>query len=195
LVAMWTDRLSTVFAVLSLAAAALVIVAAWSIVAGRRSPLNPAGRILARLRRSALWLAWLTAATMTFGSLYFALGSEYFSLDYDRFFPNTLGWYQCICVIPLSVELLIAAKIDDRTIWQYAAVPVLVGAVLAVYNAQLQAFNSPAADGTVADDGARRVIWKFGFVSMPLMAVIGFALIATMLFAATTKRGEVTNAH
>ena len=119
------------------------------------------------------------------GSLYFALGAEYF--DFPRkYFPNTLGWYQCICAIPLVALLLVAAVHRDVKVWHYAATPVVVGAVFAAYNAQLQALTSQPADGKFADPAAQRIVWKFGFMSLPLMALIGFVLIGLLLFAAQT---------
>lgn len=182
---MWIDRLSSAFAVLALVA--LVAVVALGIVAlvRWRQSDGAAIDIFERIQPVALWLAWLVASAMTFGSLYYALGAEYFHFP-RKYFPNTLGWYQCICVVPLSIVLLIAAVRKDVKIWQYAIVPVVVGGVFAAYNSQLQALTSQPADGKFSDPAAQRIVWKFGFVSLPLMAMIGFVLLGLLLFTAQT---------
>ena len=182
---MWIDHLSSVFAVLALVAlVAVVALGSVALVRWRQSD-GAAIDIFERIQPVALWLAWLVASAMTFGSLYFALGAEYFHFP-RKYFPNTLGWYQCICVVPLSVVLLIAAIRKDVKIWQYTIVPVVVGGVFAAYNAQLQALTSPPADGKYSDPAAERIVWKFGFVSLPLMALIGFVLLGLLLFTAQT---------
>ena len=182
---MWIDHLSSVFAVLALVAlVAVVALGSVALVRWRQSD-GAAIDIFERIQPVALWLAWLVASAMTFGSLYFALGAEYFHFP-RKYFPNTLGWYQCICVVPLSVVLLIAAICKDVKIWQYTIVPVVVGGVFAAYNSQLQALTSPPANGKYSDPAAQRIVWKFGFVSLPLMALIGFVLLGLLLFTAQT---------
>ncbi len=188
-VAMWIDRLSSVFAVLGLVAlVAVVTLGVLSLMRWRQDD-GSAIDAFEWLQPKALWMAWLTAFVMGFGSLYYALGAEYFDFP-RRYFPNTLGWYQCICAIPLVAVLLVAAFRRDIKVWHYAAVPVVVGAIFAAYNAQLQAFTSQPADGKFTDIAAQRLVWKFGFMSLPLMALIGFVLIGLLLFAAQTAADE-----
>lgn len=190
---MWIDRLSTLFAVLALVALVAVAVLAVLTVMRWRQDDGAAIDAFERLQPKALWLAWLTALAMGFGSLYYALGAEYFDFP-RRYFPNTLGWYQCICAIPLVTLLLVAAVRRDVKVWHYAAAPVIIGAVFAAYNTQLQALTSQPADGKFADPAAQRIVWKFGFVSLPLMALIGFVLIGLLLFAAQTAAEDETPA-
>jgi disulfide bond formation protein DsbB len=124
----------------------------------------------------ALWLAAIIAIVTTVGSLYYSLGAHYV--------PCELCWYQRICMYPLSVMLLVAAWRRDLAVRRYAAPLVLIGIVIAAYHSQLQAFPEQRTFCDIANPCSSRYVWEFGFVSLPLMALVAFSAIGVLLLLA-----------
>jgi disulfide bond formation protein DsbB len=168
-----TQRLSTFFAVLSLGCWLAVVAVAVLVVVSRVRPVGGAVALLAGIRASALWLAWLVAAVATAGSLYYSLGAH--------FQPCELCWYQRICIYPFTVVLFIAAVRRDTSVWRYVLPITGVGAVVAGYHSQLQAFPEQSTFCSAVNPCTTRYVWEFGFVSLPLMALAALVFIATMM--------------
>jgi hypothetical protein len=122
----------------------------------------------------ALVIAAVAAATCTAGSLYFS--------EVADFVPCTLCWYQRIAMYPLVVILAIAAVRRDRDIWHYVVPLAGIGAAISTYHYIVEWF--PEADSGVCKSTIPcTFVWfrEFGFISLPLMALCGFALILTLV--------------
>lgn len=173
---MTTETLSTFFALLSLLcwAGTATAVVLWAVAT--RRPGSAVAGVVADLRAIALWAAFVVAAVTTAGSLYFS--------EVAHFLPCELCWYQRICVYPLSAVLLVAAITRDRTVWRYVAIPATVGAGIAAYHTQLQAFPDQRTFCSSFNPCTTRYVWEFGFVSLPFMALSAFAFILVMALLA-----------
>ena len=109
------------------------------------------------------------------------LGSLYFS-EIAHYTPCTLCWYQRIAMYPLVLILGIAAWRRDLGVRLYAVPMAAIGAVIATYHYLLEWFPS-------IDTGACTVgipctqVWfrQFGFISLPLLALIAFLLVIVFL--------------
>jgi disulfide bond formation protein DsbB len=171
---MSTADVSRLFAILSLftwGATLLTIVLA---VIYRRSPASAAGAFFEDLRANAVWLAFAVALFTTLGSLYLS--------EIAHFVPCPLCWYQRICMYPLFVALLVGGLRRDREVWVYVLPPAVVGAAIAIYHTQLQAFPKQVHFCTPgADSCLNRYIWEFGFVSIPFMSLAAFSFIIAMM--------------
>jgi disulfide bond formation protein DsbB len=166
-----TIVITNLLALLTLATAAGVLGAFVLIVIGRgpwlRETVGP----------MALWLAFAVALTATSGSLYLSLvvGLE----------PCTLCWYQRIAMYPLVVILGIAAWHGDRGARLYAAPLAAVGAAIAAYHVALQRLPGlPSAECSLTAPCNAIDLERFGFVTIPLMALIAFLAILALLFGA-----------
>lgn len=137
--------------------------------------LTPSGRaVLARLADSALWLAWLVAATATAGSLYFS--------EVQNFTPCRYCWFQRIAMYPLAVIVLVAALRRDQAARWYAVPLAAIGAAISSYHYLIEwhpQLESGACDPVVPCS----VPWfrEFGFVSLAFMALCGFAAVLALL--------------
>jgi disulfide bond formation protein DsbB len=133
-----------------------------------------APRRLRALQPYALWFAWGIAATATAGSLYFS--------EVAHYVPCRLCWFQRIAMYPLAVLLGIAALRRDPGVWRYAVVFPAAGAAVSVYHYLIER-------GVLTEGGACEIanpcnlIWfeRFGFVTLPLMALAGFVAIGATL--------------
>lgn len=173
---MSTEQVSRFVAVLSLlcwvgslSAVALLVVRRWS--------PSLAAPLLDSLRGLALWLAAFVALGCTLGSLYFS--------ELADFLPCELCWFQRICMYPLTATLFVAAIRRDRGVWRYVVIPATVGAVIAVYHTQLQAFPEQKTFCPTTVPCTIRYVWEFGFVSLPFMALAGFVFILVMMRVST----------
>ncbi len=144
------------------------------------------------LRPAALWLAFLVAAVAMAGSLYFSVGAG--------FVPCDLCWYQRIAMYPLAPILGVAAlRRDPRVAW-YAVPVALIGAALSIYHIGVERLPG-VPSGWCSLQSPCNVIWveRFGFVTIPTMALLGFLAIVTLLLvyaqparAAGTTRDSLT---
>jgi disulfide bond formation protein DsbB len=137
-----------------------------------------------RLAPVALTAAWGVALLATAGSLYFS--------EVANYTPCTLCWYQRIAMYPLVLILGIAAVRRDTGVRIYAIPVALVGATIAAYHYLLEWF--PQIDTGACTVGIPCTqVWfrEFGFVSLPLLALIAFGLvIALLLVPVREPQGE-----
>jgi len=156
-----------VLALIALAAAVAVLVAG---VVGRLGPIRSA------VGGGALWLAFTVALTATAGSLFFS--------ELAHLVPCTLCWYQRIAMYPLALILGIAAWRGEWGVRRYAAPLAAIGAAVAAYHVVLQRVPSlPSAGCSLTAPCSAIDFERFGFVTIPVMALIGFIAILTVLFA------------
>jgi len=174
---MSTATVSLFAALLALLCLAGSVVVAVLALMHRSRPDSIAAGVFEDLRPLALWLAWVVAVATTLGSLYFS--------DVAGFIPCKLCWYQRIAMYPLSVVLLVAALRRDRSVWVYVTPLAGIGALIAAYHTQLQAFPDQSSSFcTTAAPCTERYVWEFGFVSLPFMALMAFVFIIAMVLVA-----------
>lgn len=140
--------------------------------------LAPFSRALARLvdaiRPFGLRLAAAVAVTCMAGSLYFS--------EIAGFLPCTLCWYQRIAMYSLAVVLTLAAARHDVSIRWYALPLAAIGGAFATYHWLLERFPSIDA-GACSASVPCEFVWfeRFGFVTLPFMALTGFAAVILLL--------------
>ena len=123
-----------------------------------------------------LTMAWLVALTATAGSLYYS--------EVAHFVPCEFCWYQRIAMYPLALILGIAAWRRDHGVRRYVVPIAGIGAALSTYHYLMQHFPSLAAGSCSASAPCTAAwVWRFGFVSIPFMALAGFATIAWLMLA------------
>jgi disulfide bond formation protein DsbB len=178
------DTVSLFLALLAVVAEVSVVAAIVLIAGSKLSPRMDGWRRRAveAIAPQALTLAFAVAAVATAGSLYFS--------EVAHFTPCRLCWYQRICMYPLVPLLGMAAWRRDRGIRPYAAVLAAAGAVIASYHVVLERF--PTLESDVCDPANPcTLIWvqRLGYLTIPTMALSGFALVLTLLAVAGHEPG------
>ncbi|MEI7617399.1 MAG: disulfide oxidoreductase [Actinomycetota bacterium] len=115
-------------------------------------------------------LAALIAVVSMAGSLYFS--------EVANYLPCTLCWYQRIAMYSLAIILTIAAVRRDTLIRRYSMPLAGIGIVISGYHYLLERF--PQLDTGVCNTTIPcEYVWfeKFGFVTLPFMALTGFIAI------------------
>ncbi len=122
------------------------------------------------LKRSFLYISWITSLVAFFGSLYF---SEILKLA-----PCFLCWYQRIFMYPLLLILPVGILLKDKNISLYVLPLSILGLITAFYHNSIYygfvkeitacAFGVPCV--------TRQIEW-FGFITIPLLSFFSFAII------------------
>jgi disulfide bond formation protein DsbB len=118
-----------------------------------------------------LWCVFLVASIATGGSLFFS--------EIAGFIPCELCWYQRICMYPLSIITLLAALANDRRVARYLLPLPLVGAGVSVYHLLVEnGVVEQAKACLISAPGGCATKWieEFGYVTIPVLALTGFAL-------------------
>jgi disulfide bond formation protein DsbB len=182
------DTVDTTLAALAILAQVAAVLVTVGIVAAAVSPRARAALVGSweTLGHQATWLAWFVAAVATGGSLYLSEVADYV--------PCQLCWYQRIAMYPLAVILLVGALLRDRRVALYAAVFPVVGAAISAYHIYIEV--NPDKESATCRMGvpcSTRWIDEFGYVTIPVMALSAFALIAVLMvvsFIAGRRAGD-----
>lgn len=147
------------------------------------------GGVSARIRRwraaavelvgpAGLLVASAVAVVATMGSLYFS--------EVADFVPCKLCWYQRIAMYPLVPVLVVAAWRRDWRVTPYVALVAVIGGAISTYHVLLERF--PSLEGSATCDPANpcslKWVERFGYMTIPTMALSGFALITALAFVA-----------
>jgi len=165
------------------ALAALLVLVGVAAVAGVRGPLRA---IRSALWGYELWAAFVVAALATGGSLFFS--------EIARFVPCELCWFQRICMYPLSLLLLFLAFRGEYGMARYLIPFPVVGAGVSIYHLLVEnKVVGQTAQCLASAPGGCATKWidEFGYVTIPTLALTGFALLIGLLaFASVGETGE-----
>lgn len=150
-------------------------------------------RLFHGLRRTVggaeLALASVVAIVATAGSLYFS--------EVAGFLACPLCWWQRIFMYPLAVIVPVAAldrglrDATRRRLTAYLLPLPFLGALVAVYHLYVE--HVPGAESALCRSGVPcSVRWftELGYITIPMMALTGFAAIAALLLLALRPAGE-----
>jgi disulfide bond formation protein DsbB len=134
-----------------------------------------------------LWLVFLVSSIATAGSLFFS--------EIAHFIPCELCWYQRICMYPLTIITLLAALANDRRTARYLLPLPLVGAGVSVYHVLVE--NGVVGQSNaclISAPGGCAVKWieEFGYVTIPVLALTGFALCFAFLLLGALPPARAT---
>jgi disulfide bond formation protein DsbB len=169
------------------ALAALGVVGQLLVVLLVLAALFAAGRLRALLWGYELWAAFVVAAFATGGSLFFS--------EIAGFVPCELCWFQRICMYPLSILTLFAATHRDYRFARYLIPLAVVGASVSVYHLLIEnnVISEPSACRIGGAGCAVKWINEFGYMTIPTLALTGFALLIGFLaLAAAGGEHEAT---
>ncbi len=128
-----------------------------------------------KLSEASAYLAWIIALVATVGSLFFS--------EVMQFAPCVLCWYQRIALFPLVLIIGVGIVLRDPRMKYYALPVCLSGLAIAVYHNLLYygvipKSISPCTEGASCTEV--QIEW-LGFITIPLMSLAAFAVIALCL--------------
>jgi len=180
-----TANTITVLAALGVVAqvlAGLGILVALLAVLGIREPLDA---VRSAIWGYELWAAFVVSSIATGGSLFFS--------EIAGFVPCELCWYQRICMYPLSIITLLAAIRGEFGIARYLLPLPLVGACVSIYHLLIEnGVVGQSSQCLISAPGGCATKWidKFGYVTIPTLALTAFVLLIELLGLATSGDGD-----
>ncbi|MGN6693112.1 MAG: disulfide bond formation protein B [Aquihabitans sp.] len=167
--------------------AQLVVVAALVLWLG--SKVSPAidrakGSVLAAVGPQALAMAAVVATACTLGSLYLSEASP-------EFLPCRLCWFQRTAMYPLVVVLGVAAIRKDLGARLTGGILAGIGACISIWHLLVEQY--PNLESSSCDPNnpcSFKWVDQWGYLTIPGMALSGFALILVLLAAARPDPSE-----
>ncbi|MGG4147031.1 disulfide oxidoreductase [Paenibacillus algorifonticola] len=130
------------------------------------------------LKRYALYFAWIVTLVATGGSLYFS--------EIKGFIPCDLCWYQRIFMYPQVIILGIATYRGDRNIIKYLLPINIIGLAISIFH-NFEIWFPKVGELVPCRSGIPcnfdYLNW-FGFLTIPMMAMIAFVLVIVFLLLA-----------
>lgn len=170
-----TDTWQLFFALLTLVAmGGVLLLVVLRVAAGMGNAM--AADIGRSITDAGVWLAFLVAATATFGSLYFS--------EVAGFVPCRLCWFQRIAMYPLTAILLVGALRRDPDVRWYVAPIAVIGAGIAAYHNLIEWRPSLDTGSCDLSGPSCTAVWfrEFGFISLATMALVGFVSILALVW-------------
>ncbi len=123
------------------------------------------------LKKYLPYIAWVQALVAMSLSLFF---SEILHLP-----PCILCWYQRICMYPLVAILAVGILRKDKNVPFYVLPLSIIGLLIAIYHNLLYYHILPesVAPCTQGVSCTTKLIEIFGFITIPLLSLIAFAMI------------------
>jgi disulfide bond formation protein DsbB len=163
--------------------AVLLLVIGGLALFGVRSPLE---LLRETLWGYELWCAFVVSAVATAGSLFFS--------EIAGFVPCELCWFQRICMYPLSILTLFGALTGDHRIARYLLPFPVIGAGVSTYHLLVEngVVEQQQACLVTAGGCATKWINEFGYMTIPTLALTGFALAFAFLLLASFELEPAT---
>jgi disulfide bond formation protein DsbB len=141
------------------------------------------------IKKNILHLAFLQATVATLGSLYFS--------EIKHYTPCTLCWYQRILMYPLVIIIFVGIKRKDKKLASYVLPMSILGGLIALYHNLLQYKILPEAIApcTLGASCTVRYAGYFGFITIPLMSLTAFVIIAIcmVIYRKQNSKSETRN--
>jgi disulfide bond formation protein DsbB len=170
----YPDAVANTFALASLLGLALLCLGLLALGARLLGAPGPWEALRRTLDGNELACILTVGAFATGGSLYFS--------EVAHFVPCQLCWFQRIAMYPIALSALVALVRGDRGVAPYLLAPSVLGFAISAYHYQLEWFPEQSALCTAAGAVPCTLVWfrVFGFVSLPFLAGVAFALIAAL---------------
>jgi disulfide bond formation protein DsbB len=167
------DAVILFLSLLAVGAQLTVLVVVAAAVGGRHSAALRS-TIVDGLGPQTTLLALVVAAVAMSGSLYLS--------EVANFTPCVLCWYQRIAMYPIVPMLAVAVARRRDDVRPYALVLAGIGSMISTYHVLLERFPT-LETGACDPTNPCTLIWtrRFGYLTIPTMALSAFALIITLL--------------
>jgi len=128
-----------------------------------------------QISKLLLYSAWLISLAAMFGSLFFS--------EILHFPPCVLCWYQRIAMYPLVLLLPVGILTKDRRINYYTLPLSFIGLFIAAYHCLLyyQLIPQSLTPCVQGISCTTKYIEWFGFITIPLLSLLGFLTIIVAL--------------
>jgi len=125
------------------------------------------------ITKNAIIFAFVVALVSTLSSLYYS--------EIAHFIPCDLCWFQRIFMYPLVIMLGLAIIKKKDEIIDYSLGLVAVGTLISLYHNYIYYSAETTNFCSIVAPCTQKYITSFGYISIPLMALTAFLMIALLL--------------
>jgi len=144
--------------------------------------VSPKGKMYEWIHKNAIAIGLLFVSLATLGSLFYS--------DFVGFEPCNLCWILRILMFPQVLLLAIAWRAKDMNIAKYSFALSFFGVLISGYQYLLQIGIVPGTC-SVLTDCSKRLIFTFGYITIPMMTFATFLFMAVlMLFVIIKNNGK-----
>ena len=172
-------NLNTIFSLFTIGTQILIVILLISFFTKQENPL------LRFFSKNALWIAFLVAIVATGLSLFYS--------EIAGFEPCKLCWYQRIFLYPQLVLFGVALWRKNDYVTDYSLILSLFGGAIALYHYYGQMLNPsvlPCAVVGLTPACSQRFFVEFGYITIPMMALTTFVLMAVLMIIRKKQVGE-----
>ena len=131
--------------------------------------------VISFVSQHALLIGFILSLTSVVASLFYS--------EIVGFVPCVLCWFQRIFIYPQVILFGYALKKKDRGILPYAFILTIIGSIFALYHNYIYLGGSPAIPCDANASCTQRLVFEFGFMTIPLMAFTLFFTLGVTYFA------------
>lgn len=162
------ERINHILAILTIMGHIGLILGSIMLIGLKNGMKNPFVTFFNWIGKNANLLGWITALVGILASLYY---SEIIAYE-----PCFLCWWQRIFLYPQFFIFFIAWLKKNQNVRSYAITLSTLGLIVAIYNDFLQFGGSPFIPCSATGPSCgQRLIFEFGYVTMPMMSATLFA--------------------
>jgi disulfide bond formation protein DsbB len=136
------------------------------------------------MKKPLLFVAFFQSLVATLGSLFFS--------EVMKFPPCVLCWYQRICMYPLVAILLVGLITKDKKVYRYVFPLSITGFIFSLYHNLL--YYGVISEGfqpcTVGVPCTTKFFAWFGFITIPFLSFIAFAVINSCMILNIRLKGD-----
>ena len=176
------QQVNNILSPLVVLAQATTVVLVFSLLAPK---VKESKKILMFFKDKTYLISFFVALTSMVGSLFYS--------EVAGYEPCKLCWYQRILMYPLAFLFGFALLKKRRDLTDYALVLSSLGTFLAGYHYLLQIGVVPTIGCSAIGYSvscAQRFVMTYGYITIPMMAFAGFALITVLLFVSKVTSKE-----
>lgn len=131
------------------------------------------------------YIAWAQSLLAMLGSLYFS--------EIAKFPPCVLCWYQRICMYPLVAIMAVGIVRKDKNMPYYVLPLSVIGLLISIYHNLLyyKILPEAASPCQLGVSCTTKFIQWFGFITIPFLSFIAFAIITTCMILLLRKNKKV----
>jgi len=137
------------------------------------------------ITKNSIPLAFFISLIATLGSLFYS--------EIAGFAPCDLCWFQRIFMYPQVILLGLAWWKKKNAIIDYSLILIIIGALYSLYHNYIYYTAQPTGFCSIVSPCTQTYILGFGFITIPLMAIIAFVLMGLLLLNKKIRSRTLNN--
>jgi len=177
---MLTEQINSILFILTILGFIFIITLVFSFIFVRKT-----NKLIGFVTKNSIPLALLISLMATLGSLFYS--------EVAGFAPCDLCWFQRIFMYPQVILLGLAWWKKKDTVIDYSLILILIGSLFSLYHNYIYYTAQTTGFCSIVSPCTQKYILGFGFITIPLMAIIAFVLMGLLLLNRKIRSRALTD--